>query len=81
MKRKNFTIDNTLDFSTLDLSAKSNVLNRYLNTIFQGDICNSILTLDVFHQDDSQSISLLYDYMMITDAVISHIEKEFATTH
>ena len=76
MKRKNFTIDNTLDFSTLDLSAKSNVLNRYLNTIFQGDICNSILTLDVFHQDDSQSISLLYDYMMITDAVISHIEKE-----
>ena len=76
MKQNNFTIDNSLDFSTLDISEKSNVLTRYLNTIFQGNISNSILTLDVFHKDDSQSISLLYDYMMITDALISHIEKE-----
>ncbi|MBS96953.1 MAG: hypothetical protein FI695_02795 [SAR202 cluster bacterium] len=76
MMQNNFTIDNNLDFSNLDLSEKSNVINRYLDRIFKGNICNSILTLDVFYQDDTHSSSFLYDYMMIADAVISYIEKE-----
>ena len=76
MKQKNFTVDNNIDFSSFNVSEKSNVVSGYLNTLFNANICNSIITLDVFHQDESQTSSLLYDYMMISDAVISHIEKE-----
>ena len=76
MKQKNFTVDNNIDFSSFNVSEKSNVVSGYLNTLFNANICNSIITLDIFDQDESQTISLLYDYMMISDAVISYIQKE-----
>ena len=76
MHQLNFTVDNTIDFSSLDISPKSNVINVYLNTLFHGHIGNSIVTLDTFQQEDNLSLTLLYDYMMIADSFISNIEQK-----